>query len=210
MRPHRCMGTAARLYRDIVRRRTCNLNPARPVANGDNESEHRPTTAPPPLAGRGWGEGAQRPRLQCSSRSRFRILAQSPPRLPLHPLPRLPHSGWPCLLAPASPFRHTRPHSLPSRPVSRQRLWSGTRAHSTRRRPAHPRLARLPDRVGTIRLAHSAYRTRYPASLDRRPRLQRSALAGRATKTSNARQACHNHRPPRHTGLPTGRITPCC
>ena len=35
-------------------------------------------------------------------------------------------------------------------------------------------------------------------------------MAGSATAPGAARQACHNHRPPRHTGIATGRMTPCC
>ena len=78
----------------------------------------------------------------------------------------------------------------------------------------------LCDGIGALRLAYPAHRSSHAARIDRRPAdapqrptgagRRDNRVAGNAAAPGIARQACHNHRPSRHTGSPTGRITPCC
>ena len=77
------------------------------------------------------------------------------------------------------------------------------------------------DVIGPLRLARSAHRAQHAARTDRRnsrcsaqrttgASSRHNCMAGSATAPGAARQACHNHRPPRHTGIATGRMRPCC
>ncbi len=67
-----------------------------------------------------------------------------------------------------------------------------------------PRTALRMQRALIDGIADAARNAR-PARADAITAWQESAAAPGA-----AREACHNHRPPRHTGAATGRMTPCC